>query len=184
MDCGYSFGAVYEEAVSEELREAMEKNAYFSGIHTLTCRDRGENFLLSYYTGDVTLQGVTAEAEAYSYRTDFRNRSLATALAYSNTLLDMHRIMWPETEDDRWEKYFNKVFSNVSTYFHNFTFMEDTTLSESDSRVRSLLNLSYEIEKRMTALWYMPRVSGRKRGFYCAPTDKKLPTSRTVTMSR
>lgn len=29
MDCGYSFGAVYEEAVSEELREAMEKNAYF-----------------------------------------------------------------------------------------------------------------------------------------------------------
>lgn len=173
MDCGYSFGAVYEEAVSEELQEAMEKNAYFSGIHTLTCRDRGENFLLSYYTGDVTLQGVTAEVEAYSYRTDFRNRSLATALAYSNTLIDMHRIMWPETEDDRWEKYFNKVFSNVSTYFHNFTFMEDTTLSESDSRVRSLLNLSYEIEKEDDGIvvyatgirqeaWFLLRTHGQK----------------------
>ncbi len=85
----------------------------------------------------------------------------------------MHRIMWPETEDDRWEKYFNKVFSNVSTYFHNFTFMEDTTLSESDRRVRSLLNLSYEIEKEDDGIvvyatdirqeaWFLLRTHGQK----------------------
>lgn len=173
MDCEYSFGAVYNENLTEELREAMEKNAYFSGIHTMTCKDRGDNCLLSYYTDSVTLQGVTAEAEKYSYRTDFANRSLATALAYSNTLLDMHRIMWPETEEDRWEKYFNKVFSNVSTYFHKFSFMEDTTLSESDNRVRALLNMSYEITAEGNDIvvyatgirqdsWFLLRTHGQK----------------------
>lgn len=173
MDCDYSFGAVYEETVSEELREDLETNAYFSGIHTLTCRERGENFLLSYYTDDVTLQGTTGEAGTYSYRTDFANRSLATALAYSNTLIDMHRIMWPETEDDRWEKYFNKVFSNISTYYHTFSFMEDTTLSVSDSRVRSLLNLSYEVVQEDDGIavyatgirqeaWFLLRTHGQK----------------------
>lgn len=173
MDCSYSFGAVYEETVSEEFREEVETNACFSGIHTLTCRERGENFLLSYYTDDVTLQGTTVEAGTYSCRTDFANRSLATALAYSNTLIDMHRIMWPETEDDRWERYFNEVFSNVSTYYHTFSFMEDTTLSESDSRVRSLLNLSYETETENDGIviyttgirqeaWFLLRTHGQK----------------------
>ena len=92
---------------------------------------------------------------------DLESRSLATALAYSNTILDMHPAVFPETEEEQWEKYFNRIFSNVSTYFHRFSFMEDTTLSESDSRVRTFLNLSYEEEREGNTIAL--RVSGSSR---------------------
>lgn len=160
-DCDYHFAAMYAPAPTEELRTALSENALLSSMQSLTCMDRGTEPLLSYYTDRVTLQGITADAKHYTYSVDLESRSLATALAYSNTILDMHPAVFPETEEEQWEKYFNRIFSNVSTYFHRFSFMEDTTLSESDSRVRTFLNLSYEEEREGNTIAL--RVSGSSR---------------------
>ena len=172
-DCDYLFAAMYAPATTTELGTNLTGNAFFSDIRTITCMNRMDYPLLSYFTDRVTLQGVTAKAQDYSYSVDLQNRSLATALAYSNTILDMHAIVFPKTQEERWEKYFNRIFSNISTYFHRFTFIEDTTLSESDSRVRTFLNLSYGEEREGDTIslhitgsrgdsWFLLRTHGEK----------------------
>lgn len=142
----YKFSAAYFETIPENLEELLSGENGLWDVRTLICADRGERPLLSYIQDSVTLQGVTNEAGEYTYSMDFQLRSLVTALGYSNLLIDMHNVRWPVSSEDRWEHYSDEVFSNISTYWTCLDNFEYTTLSESDKRVRTLLNLDYREE--------------------------------------
>ncbi len=139
----YKYSVVYCARMPENLDELLSRENGLGDVRTLMCADRGEQPLLSYIEDSVTLQGVTNVAGEYTYSMDFQLRSLATALGYSNLLIDMHNLRWPVSVEDRWERYSDEVFSNISTYWTRFDTFEYTTLSESDKRVRTLLNLDY-----------------------------------------
>lgn len=148
LDSDYKFSAAYFEVLPEQLEEVFEEGAgRFEDIRTVAYRDGGERPLLSRNGENVILQGITGDAGEYSYSIDLQMRSLATALGYSNTLIDMHNAMWPESEEDQWENYFDEIFSNVSTYWTKYGGFEQTVMSESDRRIRRFLNLDYAAER-------------------------------------
>lgn len=140
----YKYSATYVKELSDELKEALQHRA-MAEVRSITCRDRGDRPLLSYYTDNTTLLGVTNFVEEYTYTTDLEMRSLTTALGYSNLLIDMNCVVWPESEADEWQNYFNVVFSNVSTYFTRHNYFEQTAMSVTDARTRALLNTDYDI---------------------------------------
>lgn len=105
--------------------------------------ESGES-LLSFLTEDITCQGITHHADQYGFREDLKNRSIQTALAYTNILLDLRRVTWPETVDDHWENYSREVLGNIETWWKPYSRFEKTTATESDSALRRFLALDYE----------------------------------------
>lgn len=139
---GYKFSSAYVEELNDELKDVLDRRATFN-IHSITCEDRGNLPLLSYYTADTTLLGVTDVVEEFSYSRDLRLRSIATALGYSNVLINMRNVIWPESEKDEWQNYYTHISSNMSTYFASHQYFEQTAMSTSDARTRALLNTDY-----------------------------------------
>lgn len=121
--------------------------ALMEDVATISCLTRGDNPLVSYYDDEITMQFTTGDASKYTYSDDLRFRSLESALGYSNVIVDLNRVVWPETKDEQWEIYFDDVSSNLSTYWTPYDAYDSTTLSESDARIRSFLNLDYELEE-------------------------------------
>ncbi len=69
----------------------------------MTGADKEDAFLFSFVSEDIVSQEITHRADQYNFRDDLRNRSLQTALGYTNILMELECITWPETEDERWE---------------------------------------------------------------------------------
>jgi hypothetical protein len=73
-------------------------------------------------------------------------KSLLTSLGYTNVLVDMNQVIWPQTEDDEWQNYFDHVFSYVTSYWSDRLIFDATTISESDARIRKMLSVKYDDE--------------------------------------
>ncbi|MBR1770712.1 MAG: DUF2194 domain-containing protein [Lachnospiraceae bacterium] len=142
-ECAYNFNAGYLENVKDITPQEWEKAGWSTNLSTIA-GDAGENGLLSYYTDSVTLQDVTHDAAVYSYAENLRLRSILTAIGYSNMRVDFHRVLWPQGKEDSWENYFDKVYSNISTYWSRLVIYDQTTLSQSDARARAFLDLDFK----------------------------------------
>ena len=144
----YKYGALYLE--TDQLPEAdqLPNVRYLKSAQTLTCAYTKERPLVSYCTNNMTLQMATHNARLHTYGDNLRLRSLETALGYSNILLDMNNVVWPETDDDKWENYYEELSSNVLTYWSQFSYFSQTTLSESDQHIRTFLALDYEDSRK------------------------------------
>lgn len=99
--------------------------------------------LLSFLTEDITCQGITHHADQYGFREDLKNRSIQTALAYTNILLDLQRVTWPESSSDHWENYSTQVLGNIETWWKRYSPFNKTTATESDSSMRKFFALDY-----------------------------------------
>lgn len=144
LESSYSHSAFFaREKDLDQMAEALSSSALFSDIRTVTSEYQDNKEVVSYYTPDVTRQNMTSNAAFHRYSDDLRLRSLETALGYTNVLIDMYSVIWPETEDDQWENMSEQISSNLDTYWSPFTAFDKTTLSESDERIRSFLNLDY-----------------------------------------
>lgn len=166
----YKYATIYADEVSDELKEKLSGNEALKSVTSIAIPyDEGEP-VVSYYTEDITKQYIMADSVDYSYSKDFLTRSLITSLGYTNTMIDIHDVLWPESRDDQWENYFDKLSSNVSTYWNMNKAFERTTMSESDRRVRNFLNLSYTdtrendtitlTKKNADEAWFVLRTHG------------------------
>lgn len=99
--------------------------------------------LVSFASEDITFQGVTHSADRYTYSDDLRNRSLQTSLGYTNILMDLRRVLWPETAEEQWENYSQNTLGNIGTWWKNYEYFDRTTASEADGRVRAFLALDF-----------------------------------------
>ena len=135
----YRFGAAF--AKEKDLKGILKDtdSGLLGDVGTLVC-DYTE---VSYYSDSVTLQTVTSDGMNYAYSDDIRMRSIQTALGYTNVMLDMYDIFWPQEKTDRWEVMQKRFSSNLLTYWKNFDGFDSTTLSESNARTRTFLNLDY-----------------------------------------
>lgn len=157
-----------QEKDLDQVSEALSGSSLFAGIRTVASEYQENDAVVSYYSPDVTRQNITADAAFYNYSDDLRMRSLETALGYSNVLLDMHPVVWPEAEEDQWEKFSKRVMSNLNTYWKSFTVFDRTTLSESDERIRAFLNLDYR-QRRVEDTIYL-EVSGSDKSCFILRT--------------
>lgn len=115
-------------------------------IQTIVGEGEEEKFLLSFVSENVTYQRITHRAASYNFSDDLRNRSLQTALGYTNILLDMECVSWPESTEEYWENYSRKVLGNIGTRWKTFSYFDRTAITESDSRLRNFFALDYEDE--------------------------------------
>ena len=68
---------------------------------------------------------------------------MQTALGYTNILMDMGSVFWPETEEERWERYSQAASGNIGTWWKLYDCFDKTTATEADARVRNFLALDF-----------------------------------------
>lgn len=173
VDSNYRYGAVY---LPDDYSWGLFGLKRYSMLRRIQTAVRGFSVdwpVVSYGTRDITLQSRTSTGISHTYSDDLRMKSLQTALGYSNIVLDMNRVTWPEQEGDRWEILSEKFSSNINTYWRAFWMFTKTSISESDSRIRTFLGLNYEssrdedkihvtIQNRVGPAWFILRTHGEE----------------------
>lgn len=172
---GYVFTAAFADDTksAKELKRIIPQVDALQNIKTVIQRYDASTPIVSYLDKDVTIQNTTSDGVYYTFSQDLRMKSLQTALAYSNTLLDMYPIAWPESPDDVWEKMYDDYSRNIDTFWKQFRVFDNTNASESDMRVRRFLNLDYadriqnnvielEIEELTGPVWFMLLTNGQE----------------------
>ena len=138
----YQYGAFYAEDPSNVSIETGQ--SLFQNIRTITCPYSDNYPVVSYYNDDVTLQAAVCDGVHYTFSDDIRMRSIQSALGYTNIALNLQNVFWPDAASDSWEVQQERFTSNLMTFWKNFESFDSTTLSESDQRVRSFLNMDYD----------------------------------------
>lgn len=167
----YRFGAAF--AKEKDLKGILKDtdSGLLGDVGTLVCDYTENQPVVSYYSDSVTLQTVTSDGMNYTYSDDIRMRSIQTALGYTNVMLDMYDIFWPERSTDRWEVMQKRFSSNLLTYWKNFECFGSTTLSESNARIRTFLNLAYSQSREDNTItlrtsepgsWFILRTHGEE----------------------
>ena len=167
----YRFGAAF--AKEKDLKGILKDtdSGLLGDVGTLVCDYTENQPVVSYYSDSVTLQTVTSDGMNYAYSDDIRMRSIQTALGYTNVMLDMYDIFWPQEKTDRWEVMQKRFSSNLLTYWKNFRDFDSTTLSESNARIRNFLNLAYSQSREDNTItlqtseagsWFILRTHGEE----------------------
>ena len=167
----YRFGAAF--AKEKDLKGILKDtdSGLLGDVGTLVCDYTENQPVISYYSDSVTLQTVTSDGMNYAYSDDIRMRSIQTALGYTNVMLDMYDIFWPQEKTDRWEVMQKRFSSNLLTYWKNFRDFDSTTLSESNARIRTFLNLAYSQSRENNTItlqtsevgsWFILRTHGEE----------------------
>lgn len=138
----YCYNAAF--LTEEELEEWSESGEAARQFRSLSvCLTEGEG-LFFFLDEDTLCQTVTHDLLNYTFRADLELLSVQTALAYSNPMLNMLRVSWPEEDEAGWEIYYELSTSNLHTYWKGFNRFERVTISESDQRIRAFLCMDYE----------------------------------------
>ena len=167
----YRFGAAF--AKEKDLKGILKDtdSGLLGDVGTLVCDYTENQPVVSYYSDSVTLQTVTSDGMNYAYSDDIRMRSIQTALGYTNVMLDMYDIFWPQEKTDRWEVMQKRFSCNLLTYWKNFRDFDSTTLSESNARIRTFLNLAYSQSREDNTItlqtseagsWFILRTHGEE----------------------
>lgn len=167
----YRFGAAF--AKEKDMKGILKDtdSGLLGDVGTLVCDYTENQPVVSYYSDSVTLQTVTSDGMNYAYSDDIRMRSIQTALGYTNVMLDMYDIFWPQEKTDRWEVMQKRFSSNLLTYWENFRDFDSTTLSESNARIRTFLNLAYSQSREDNTItlqtsevgsWFILRTHGEE----------------------
>ena len=179
--------AFMDLADKADLDEAV-KIAYVENVRTIACDEDIQLPILSYLTDTITLQSLTSNTKNFTYSRDLMLKSIETALGYDNAKLNMSPVAWPESEKDQWENIYNDMASSLSTFWHDFEVFDRTTLTESDQRVRTFLNIessSERVDDEITlhvsgaegqTSWFILRTHGAKIDAIEGATYKKIET--------
>lgn len=179
----YKYGAAFAEERDLDTVTGLMNTELLKNVSTLVCEYTEKEPVVSYWTDSVTLQSVTSDGMNYSYSDDIRMRSIQSSLAYTNVMLNMQDIFWPQRKKDRWQIMQKRFSSNLLTYWKNFTEFDSTTLSESNIRTRAFLNLDFSqsrteneitLETSETGSWFLLRTHGEKIAEIEGGTEKEI----------
>ncbi len=172
-DSDYQYVSAYVPEMETESIETWRKISRYETVDTIICQGGEQEPVVSYVDDMITRQRVTSSGISHTFSEDLRMRSLQTALGYSNIVLDMKQISWPEKDGDRWEIVSEQFSSNINTYWKPFELFAQTTASESDEKIRSFLSMDYEtsregntiqiqVNKQTDEVWMILRTHGEE----------------------
>lgn len=182
-DSSYKYGAAYTEEKDLDTVKALMNTELMKNVSTLVCEYTEDEPVISYCTDSVTLQSAISDGMNYTYSDDIRMRSIQSSLGYTNVMLNMQKIFWPERKKDRWQIMQKRFSSNLLTYWKNFTGFDSTTLSESNTRTRTFLNLDFSetrtddeiiLKTSESGSWFILRTHGEEIEEIEGGTQKKL----------
>lgn len=145
---GYQYKTVYAEhkEINDILTYAENSETYRELTSIVTGYEEGMP-VVSYLCDDVTLQSAIGRAERYTYTDDLTNRSILTVMGYSGVRIDLQDAIWPQQISHQWQNYYDDISRNIYTYWTKGLGFENTTVSESDRRIRKFLSLDYETKR-------------------------------------
>lgn len=144
---GYEFLSFYGDALSESDLQNALKQELLANVRTVFAGYPESGELFSYIDGHVTRQCAINDGYSHTFSEDIRMNSIQTVMAYSSISMDVRRVLFPENDEEVWEKLYEKFSSNTNTYWKAYDGFAATTLAESDMRIRRYLALGYT-EKR------------------------------------
>ena len=129
----FAFSSFYAgEQTDEEMEKALQQPV-LEQIRTVVKAKDTEGDIVRYQNDQVTSPAVQAELA-------------------KKGLLDLDAILYPKTEEDRWENIGKEFAANLSTYWKLFSGFDGTTVSECDTRIRTFLNSRYEDDREDNAI--------------------------------
>lgn len=137
----YTYTSAFCEITDLDVLYEAIKSPYLKNVRTIACNENVFVPILSYLTDNITLQSLTSNTKDFFYSRDLMLKSVETALGYDNAELNLGQIIWGTDEGDRWEVVYNDMASSLDTYWKPFRAFDQTTLTESDQRVRTFLNI-------------------------------------------
>ena len=178
----YMYTAAFVEQENfEQIGGVLTERTLMKDIRTIASDFPASEPVISWYSSvcmgqmesaDITLQNVTSNVKTHTFSNDLFVRSMETALGYSNVRIDMHDVLWPQSKEDQWENMYDSMSSNLNTYWKAFSSFDQTTLTESDRRVRGFLNLDYRDRREgdriyletygVAESWFLLRVHGEE----------------------
>ena len=146
---GYQFGAVYTDKDSfEEIAGTLPDY-----VNTVVSGAYADQKLISFGNDQLTVQAITGDASVHSFQSDLYMRSVQTALGYTNVLMDLNRVFWPERDEASWEKLSKQYADNLYTDWRNYQTFEDVTVSGNDQKIRQLLTMDYSYVRKENTIY-------------------------------
>ncbi len=151
----------------------LTNTALLEHIRTVASDFSRSEPVVSWYDAHmITVQSITSDVKTHTYSNDLFVRSMETALGYSNVRIDMYDVLWPQSAEDQWENMYDSMASNLNTYWKAYANFAQTTLTESDQRIRTFLNLDYRDRREGDCVyletvgaeesWFLLRVHGEE----------------------
>lgn len=144
LNSNYQYGTAYVEVAKVPVLLKMMDKVMLKNIGTIVCEYNENNPVVSYCADNVTLQCTTNDGFSHTHIENLRMRSLESALGYTNIVLDMKKVAWPESDADHWQIIYKRFASNIETYWSSYKIFRNTTLSESNRNVKDFLNMDFE----------------------------------------
>lgn len=141
----YSFISMYTDDLKEVMAGPWKR--YFPKLRTVVTAPHDDEPVVDYLDRTMVMQRGTAYAKDHTYAANLSIMGYETALGYSNVVLDMKDVSYPEDEEDYWENLSRELSQNLTTYWRDYEAFTQTTLTESDARVRKFLTLDYRTER-------------------------------------
>lgn len=142
----YAILSMYAEDLDEVLEAPWQK--YFPKLRTIATVPDTEQPVVEYLDNNLTLQRATAIGREHTYGVNLTIMGYETGLGYSNIILDMKDVSYPDSEEDHWENLSREISQNLCTYWQDFDAFTQTSLAESDARIRKFLALDYRTERK------------------------------------
>ncbi|MCI9320419.1 MAG: DUF2194 domain-containing protein [Lachnospiraceae bacterium] len=142
---GYTFISMYTEDLEEVMSAPWKR--YYPHLRTIVTAPDDEEPIVDYLDRNIVMQRGTTYARDHTFGGNLAIMGYETALGYSNAVLDMKEVSYPETEEDYWQNLSREISRNLCTYWQDYEVFEQTTLTESDARVRKFLTLDYRAER-------------------------------------
>lgn len=143
----YQFTSLYVGNLAQEEINAALQEEWLSAVRTVVAGYAEGGEAIGFCTEDVTKQSVLTNGFKYTYREDFRMRSVQTALGYSSVLVDINEVAYPEEEDSTWKDLSYDFRWYIRYYWKPFRAFGRTTVSQCDERIRNFLALDYREER-------------------------------------
>jgi len=142
---GYTLISMYTDNLDAVMKAAWKR--YFPQLRTIVTAPDDEDPIVDYLDRSMVVQRGTAYGKDHTYGGNLAIMGYETALGYSNVVLDMKDVSYPKSEEDHWENLSRELSRNLTTYWQDFEAFTQTTLTESDARVRKFLTLDYRAER-------------------------------------
>lgn len=95
----------------------------------------------------MTFQQTTSDLYRHTFTDELEYLGVQTLLGYSNGSCSIAKTFYPGSKKDEWQNSSREIFSNLTTYSNPFRAEDSVTVTDSDERIRTYLDLQYAYER-------------------------------------
>ena len=132
----------------EEYAGLVGEGSLLGDVNTVLMEyeEYGRETFFSYMDNGVLKIPLYMDSRMIDDTDDFRSRCLQTAYGYYGTMLDVSKVIYPESDEDSWNIISNDWSKTYRPFREIFESFERTTVSEADRKIRNYLALDYRME--------------------------------------